>query len=331
MARLTVLDSGDVARLCAAFDLGPPDSFAALDAGTINSNFRVDTPRGRFFLRVNEGKEAREVETEARLVDTLEPLGVPTPRPLRAKDGGWFVPLGDPPKWCSAFPWIQGRHLDRTELRPADARAAGEALARLHLAGAALAPEVRGRLGPGSYPMPHLEARLEVIYAAGRPDLEAARARLAAALAEVAAARDPGLAAGPIHQDLFLDNVLFDAERRLVALLDFEQAVIGPYAYDLAVTLLAWTFGQDDFVAGLPEGLVAGYRAVRPLAPQERAGFFSEARLAAVRFSITRITDVTLRAGLGAAPGKDYRRYLRRLDRLEARGERGFQALIGDG
>lgn len=330
MARLTVLAPADVAQLCAAFDLGPPSAFQALDAGTVNSNFRVDTPRGRFFLRINEGKESHDVETEACLVDALVPLGVPTPRPLRGKDGGWFVPLGDPPKWCSAFPWIQGRHLGRAELVPADARAAGEALARLHLAGAALPPAVRDRLGPGSYTVAHLEARLEVIRAAGRTDLAAAHARLAAALAEVARARDPQLPVGPIHQDLFLDNVLFDEARRLVALLDFEQAVIGPYAYDLAVTLLAWAFGKDDFVAGLPEGLLAGYRSVRALEARERAGLFAEARLAAVRFSITRITDVTLRAGLGAAPGKDYRRYLRRLDRLEALGERGFLALIGD-
>ncbi len=329
MARLTELSKADVADLCGAFDLGGPTAFSALDAGTVNSNFRVDTTRGRFFLRINEGKQAREVETEACLIDALVPLGVPTPRPLRARDGGWFVPLGEPPKYCSAFPWIAGRHLVRAELAVADVHAAGEALGRLHLAGAALPPAVRERLGPGSYTVSHLEVRLATIRASNRADLVPAEDRLRTALADVAGTRDPGLPVGPIHQDLFLDNVLFDPDRRLVALLDFEQAVVGPYAYDVAVTLLAWAFGSDDFEPALSAGLIAGYESVRALAPRERAGLFAEARLAAVRFSITRLTDVTLRATIGgASSGKSYRRYLDRLDRLEAHGESGFQALI---
>jgi len=105
-------------------------------------------------------------------------------------------------------------------------------------------------------------------------------------------------------------------------LLDFEQASTGALVYDLAVCINAWCF-VDDFDPALIEALVAGYQQVRPLDPGERALLPVEARAAAMRFTVTRITDVYL-PGVDL-PGKDFRRYLRRLERLRA----GALARIG--
>ena len=45
----------------------------------------------------------------------------------------------------------------------------------------------------------------------------------------------------------------------------------------------------------------------------ERAAFGAELRFVACRFAVTRITDVHLKRDAGAAPGKNYQRYLDRL------------------
>jgi hypothetical protein len=61
----------------------------------------------------------------------------------------------------------------------------------------------------------------------------------------------------------------------------------------------------------------------------ERRGFHAEACLGAVRFTITRITDYAMRPLEAVGVMKDWRRFLARLDALEAMGEHGLSDLAG--
>ena len=67
--------------------------------------------------------------------------------------------------------------------------------------------------------------------------------------------------------------------------------------------------------------MVAGYQSVRALSADEWQGLYWELRFAAVRFTVTRLTDVH-RYGTatprGVAPGKDFRDFLWRLHHLIA-------------
>jgi homoserine kinase type II len=207
----------------------------------------------------------------------------------------------------SLFPWVAGRTLERAELTATHGAAAGAALARLHLAGADFPDRRAGRYEPEE-----IDRRLANVTGLRRSELMPAQAILTAELGTLAGERAGALPMGVIHGDLFVDNVLF-ADDRLTALLDFEQASWGRLAYDLAVTVLAFGFGQDDFRPDVTRALIDAYVAIRPPAPAERASFGAELRFAACRFAVTRITDVHLKQGAGAAPGKRYQRYLARL------------------
>jgi homoserine kinase type II len=226
------------------------------------------------------------------------------------------VPFGE---WrgqlVSLFPWLAGRTLFRSTLAPAHAHAAGRALAALHLAGRDF-PDHR----PGRYEPDEIDRRTAGVTtaAAGDPSLAAAIAEVGSELAQLRTQRRADLPLGLIHGDLFIDNVLYDGDR-LVALLDFEQASWGKLAYDLAVTTLAFGFGTDDFRPDVVAALYAGYASLRQPTAEERAGFAAELRFAACRFTVTRITDVHLKRSGGAAPGKDYRRYLTRLHKVRER------------
>ena len=205
-----------------------------------------------------------------------------------------------------------------------DAERVGAALASLHEAGRD-APRASGRFEPE-----HLEARLERIAAAPYPAIARQAEPLRVKLAHWVARRDPGLPRGLIHGDVFRDNVLWGDDGEISALLDFESASDGALAYDLMVTLLAWSF-RDDLEPAIARGLVRGYEERRPLGPDERAGLLAEGCIAAIRFSITRLTDAELRAAeLGVPPrsDKNWRRFAMRLARLEALGERGLAAVL---
>ncbi|HVV49550.1 MAG TPA: homoserine kinase [Polyangia bacterium] len=305
MAEWRRLSAADVRAVLHDFGVDGYRNHLPIAVGTINTNVRVEAESGPLFLRVNEGKSLDDVGREAAIVAHLAARGVSTPVPLTSTAGQPFALWRE--QIVSLFPWVAGRTLERAELEPAHAAAVGAALARLHLAGADFADR-----RPGRYEPAEIDRRLAQVAALERPDLLPAVAVLTGELAGLAGARAAALPAGLIHGDLFVDNVLY-AGGSLAALLDFEQASWGRLAYDLAVTLLAFGFGADDFRADLTRALIAGYAAVRPPTAEERAAFGAELRFAACRFAVTRITDVHLKQGTGAAPGKRYQRYLARL------------------
>jgi homoserine kinase type II len=313
MAIFRTLSADDLRTILDAY--GQADQYvshAPIAAGTVNTNVRVTTARGPLFLRVNEGKARADVEREAEIVAHVAVRGVPTPAPLRTRQGEAFVAFGD--AFVSLFPWIDGHVVKRPEITPAQAREAGEALAQLHAAGVDY-----GDHRPGRYEPDEIARRLQRIraVAAQDPALVDAVALLAPELETLTRERDPSLPLGLIHGDLFMDNVLYADDGHLAALLDFEQASWGRLVYDVAVSVLAFGFGRDDFRADVTRAFLDGYTSRRAPTQEERAGFGAELRFAACRFTVTRITDVHLRRTEGAPAGKDFGRYLQRWRRVQ--------------
>lgn len=305
------LSATDVTALLSAFGVHGYRQHAPISAGTINTNVAVETDTAKLFLRVNEGKARADVEQEASVLAHVAARGVPTPSPVRTPGGDPFVAWED--VFVSLFPWVDGRVLTRAEIQPLHGLAVGGALARLHRAGADFRDHRTGRYEPDE-----IQSRFERVAAesSADPALAGALGILGPELRTLARDRAPGLPLGLIHGDLFVDNVLFTGSGQLAALLDFEQASWGRLAYDVAVTLLAFGFGRDDFRADVTRAFLDGYRQERTPSPVEREAFGAELRFAACRFAVTRITDIYLRRSPGAPAGKDFRRYVQRLERV---------------
>ncbi len=306
MAVFTWPAEGDLTAFLTSYGIEKYDGFRAIEGGSVNSNFRIDTGAS-YFLRLYEEQDAAGAAAEMTLVRALAKGGVATPAPLE----GVHTLAGRP---AALFPWVTGVCRCQKGVRVEDAAKVGEALARLHVTSTAL------KAREGRFDAVGLRLRLERIPAASFP-VE----RLRHTLSDLVEGRDPTIPKGLIHGDLFRDNVLWEGDR-LAALLDFESACEGAFVYDLAVTLLAWCYG-DDFSPSLCRALVRGYESVRPLERAEREALHTEARLAAVRFTVTRITDYAMRTH-GAGVMKDWRRFLARLDAIEAMGEGGLVSLI---
>ena len=305
MGVFTQLGVAELADVAATFDLGTVTAHETIAAGTINSNFLVETDRARWFVRVNEGKAEADVAWEARLVAALADGGVTTPPPVRANDGRPYAPLGA--KFVSVFPWRGGHHLAPTAVTPALASRLGAALAQLHLTGLALPADWRRT---SIYDHDHLVARFAGFSASADPQLAHAIAILGDELAIAAAAAPIRQRAtnGIIHGDLFRDNVLWDAGE-LTAILDFEQASGGSLVFDLGVCINDWCWtGAPDL--DLVRALLTGYSSVRTLTDGDREALPIEVRAAAARFTITRVTDVYL--ARVSNPEKDFRAFLAR-------------------
>ncbi len=308
MAALTSLSDLQIAEVLADYGLALEHAEALQSKGTVNSNFFVrSTDHRRYFLRVNEGKSESDVGAEAVLVEYLHARGLKLPPVVKTQKGNWFTLVVGKP--VSLFPWIEGHEATPQPGQVESMRVAGVALAELHRAGEDLPAK---KLPRNHYSLEELCRRFNSF----RDDPQFAEVVRWLEEELVRAQQPTALPSGLIHQDLFPDNVLVDADHHLLAVLDFEQATHGRYVYDLAVALNAWCFFEGKFDREGAGAIVEGYRSIRPLSEAERRALPDEARLAAARFTITRITDVFLRPTLDPAlrARKHYRDYVRRLD-----------------
>jgi homoserine kinase type II len=325
MAVLTPVPLEAARRLGALYGLDVAASSGIL-AGSVNTNLALSLAGGgRAFLRVYEEQTLATAAGEARLLAHLAAHGVLTPRPLplaAAPDAFIAEHAGKP---VAVFPWVAGDMICQAGVTPDVAAQVGAALARVHLAAASFAAPP-GRFGPAQ-----LRARIDGLRALAdlppeiAPVVDALSARL-----DRFADRDPGRdGAGLVHGDLFRDNVLW-RDGRIAALLDFESAAHESYGFDLMVTILAWCFG-DGLDHGLARAMARAYAAVRPLEEAEADRLHVEGSYAALRFSITRVTDFELRRLRGATSGvfKDYRRFLARGEALDRLGPRGLRTFLG--
>ncbi len=321
MALLTAISEQDARELLDAYTVGALESVEALAAGSVNSNFSVRTPDRQLFLRLYEEQDRAGAEAETGMVERLGAAGVPCAAPVRRRDGGLVSVVRGKP--AALFVWRQGSIRCTAQVTPEDTRAVGRALARVHLAGG------REPRGPSRFRYEDLCARLDRVAASGDPRFVPAVPALRDTLTSAHAARPGGLPHGLIHGDLFRDNVLWADDGSLAALLDFESASEGTFAYDLMVTVLAWCVG-DDLDVGLARAMREGYEQVRPLEEVERQALAPEGAFAALRFAVTRITDFGMRALPGGPPpARDWRRFMMRFEKLRDLGVDGVRRALG--
>jgi homoserine kinase type II len=319
MAVFTPLSLDAASRITEAHGLGPTTTLTPIPAGSVNSNFFVAGAFGERFLRIYEEQGVDGVTYEWALLDHLASSGLPVPRRVPGTAPGEVQVDGKP---TALFELVGGVELCQKLVTPERAAAVGELLGRVHLAQRTFAIRREGRFRRAD-----LRRRLDEAEAHGRPELEAPIARLRAACDELDRDEPQDLPRGVIHGDLFRDNVRYEGDR-IVAVIDWESASDGVFAYDVMVTMLAFTYG-DDFEWPLARALVRAYDAVRPLSDAEWHGLRRVAMGAAARFAVTRITDFHLREGVGERVHKDFRRFLARLDALAALDDDALAARLG--
>ncbi|HEX9308968.1 MAG TPA: homoserine kinase [Anaeromyxobacter sp.] len=321
MALYTVLSDAELAAALRAFGLPAPERVRPEPRGGVNTNYHVWSGGRRLFLRVNEGKAEADVRFEAEVLRFLEAARYPVAALVLAADGRPFVPVAGRP--AMLFAYAAGEEVLPAAVTPERCRRVGEQLARLHDLSAGFAGERPNPYGPA-----RVAAWLAALGSDGGGDAEvlAALPLLEDELWRAEAL--PGAPRGLVHGDLFADNVLWIGDR-VSAVLDWEMSCTDPFAYDLAVALSAWCYGES-YDPARAVALLAGYRARREVEPETLAALYPWARFAALRFAVSRIHGYH-RAGLGAdrLVRKDWRRYRDRLAALRAMGEGGFRALVG--
>jgi len=283
MAVYTDVTAEDLADFLADYDLGELLSYKGIAEGVENSNFLVHTSGGFFILTLYEKRVAPEdLPFFLALMGHLAARGLTCPQPVKNQTGDMLGFIAGRPGALVTF--LDGMWIRRPSA--AHCAALGEALAKLHLAGADFPMRRANALSVAGW------RPLYVTAAAGADSVQAGlRATIDRELVHLEAGWPRDLPQGVIHADLFPDNVFFLGDQ-LSGLIDFYFACTDTLAYDVAICLNAWCFEPDhSYNVTKGRALLQGYMAVRPLSGAERDALPLLARGAALRFLLTRLAD----------------------------------------
>src|SRR3974390_2659769 len=283
MAVYTDVSAEDLTRFLSGYDIGELLSYKGIAEGVENSNFLVHTSVGNFILTLYEKRVAEgDLPFFLGLMEHLAARGINCPQPVKNRQGGMLGKIAGRPAAIVTF--LDGLWIRRPS--PSHCSALGEALARLHLAGADFKGERPNALSIESWrPLyEHAKSRGDSV----RPGL---CGEIASELEALERSWPRELPQGVIHADLFPDNVFFLGDK-LSGLIDFYFACTDTLAYDLAVCLNAWGFENDpSYNVTKGRALLKAYAKSRPLSVAERAALPVLSRGAAMRFLLTRLVD----------------------------------------
>ena len=307
MAVYTQVSAEEMADLLARYDdVGALISAKGIAEGVENSNYLVDTDRHRFILTLYEKRvDAGDLPFFLALLDHLADRGLPVPRAIPDRDGVQVQTVAGRPACLIEF--LRGVSLSHPT--PAQARAAGEALGRMHAALTDFTLERPNTLGVDSW-QPLLDrcgCDLDRIDPALYDDLTAG-------LEGVLPFWNHDGPRAVVHADLFPDNVLMLGDE-VAGLIDFYFACTDLRLYDVAVTHTSWVFdatgSQYDVAVG--RALLDGYAARFGLSADDRAQLPILCMGACIRFALTRAWDWLNTPADALVTRKDPLAYTRRL------------------
>lgn len=291
MAVFTEVSESTAAELLQQLKLGELIELKGIQGGIENTNYFLTCSQGEYVLTLFERLTHAQLPFYLYLMKHLAAGGIPVPDPVSDANGDVLLTVEGKPAA------VVNRLRGRSELAPTQAHCAavGNMLARMHLAGRDFArqqPNLRG-LSWWNDTVPVVLPFLNDTQSALIQTELAYQNHISASAAYAALPR------GPVHADLFRDNVMFDGEGdalELTGFFDFYFAGVDTWLFDVAVCLNDWCIdlqsGAHD--AAKANAFLAAYQEVRAFNQAERQLLHPMLRAGALRFWTSRLWDYHL-------------------------------------
>jgi homoserine kinase type II len=291
MAVFTEVSASKAQELLTQLQLGDLLDLQGIQGGIENTNYFLTSSVGAYVLTLFERLTHQQLPFYLHLMKHLAHHGFPVPDPVANSDGDILLTVEGKPAA------VVNRLMGRSELAPTPlhCHAVGDTLARMHLAGKDYnrhQPNLRG-LTWWNETVPVVLPFLNASQSSLIQNELAFQNHVANSSAYAA------LPCGPVHADLFRDNVMFEGTGdtlQLTGFFDFYFAGVDTWLFDLAICLNDWCIDLDtgSLDAEKTTALLAAYQVVRPLIAAERHLLNPMLRAGALRFWTSRLWDFHL-------------------------------------
>lgn len=287
MAVFTSVSLVELSNWITQFPLGQALAITSISTGIENSNFFIETESGEYVLTLFEKLDCNQLSFYLELMCHLAKHNILVPIPIPNHFGSVINTLNNKP--AVIVTKLQGK----SQLCPTSVHCyeVGIMLAKMHLSASsfkiqqsnlrslswwcAVAPILLPFLSPDNQELLSLEIKFQQDF-----------------FSSVNFAKLP---TGPIHADLFRDNVMFLGDK-LTGFFDFYFAGCDTWLFDLAVTVNDWCIntlsGKLDVLR--LGAMLRAYSSVRPFTSFEKQAWPAMLRAAALRFWLSRLYDLHL-------------------------------------
>tara|TARA_Y100000590_G_scaffold183062_1_gene208571 strand:- start:24 stop:992 length:969 start_codon:yes stop_codon:yes gene_type:complete len=309
MAIYTKLSENVLKEFFSKYNLGKLVNYNGIQDGIENTNYFVQTDKGKFILTIYEKRvEEQDLPFFMGLMRNLFDSNFPSPEPLINKNGNYITEIAN--KKAAVVSFLNGSA--KKILSPDNCNKVGIESAKLHMITKNLKGKRENRLSVDSW---------KKIYKKIKKDCTKIHPNLTNIieknLQEIESSWPKNIPSGIIHADLFPDNIFFKGNK-LTGIIDFYFSCHDFYAFEIAICLNAFCFeGKNEnlsFNVTKAKKFIDGYSSIRKLSEEEKKSLKILCQGAAMRFLLTRVFDFLNLTEGAIVKIKDPIEYLKRLE-----------------
>jgi len=309
MAIYTKLSENNLKEFFLKYNLGKLLNYKGIKEGIENTNYFIQTDKGKFILTVYEKRvEEKDLPFFMGLMRNLFDANFPSPEPIINKNGNYVSEISG--KKAAVVSFLNGSA--KKNLSPNDCQEVGIQTAKLHLITKNLTGKRENKLSVNSW---------RKIYEKVQKDCSKIHLNLTKTieknLDEIENNWPKNIPSGIIHADLFPDNIFFKGDK-LTGIIDFYFSCYDFYVFEIAICLNALCFeGQKEnlsFNVTKAKKFIDGYSSIKKLTEEEKKSLKILCQGAAMRFLLTRVFDYLNLTEGALVKIKDPIEYLKRLE-----------------
>ncbi len=309
MAVYTQLTEKKLKEFFLKYSLGKLLNYKGIKEGIENTNYFVETAKGKFILTLYEKRvDEKDLPFFISLMKNLFDKKFPSPQPLININGNYISEIAG--KKAALVSFLDGS--SKKILNPEDCYSVGINTAKLHMITKDLSAKRENKLSINSW---------RTIYDKVKKNCSKIHHNLPNIIEKNLDAIEKNwpskIPSGIIHADLFPDNIFFKGNK-LSGIIDYYFSCNDFYAFEIAICLNALCFeGQKEnlsFNVTKAKKFIDGYSSIRKLNDEEKKSLKILCQGAAIRFLLTRVFDYLNLIEGAIVKIKDPVEYLKRLE-----------------
>lgn len=276
MIKKTKLNRKSIVKILEDYDLGEVQNFHLIKNGLMHSNHFLQTDKGKYILRVFEGRCDDEAMLEMKTLERLNRANVLVPKIYLTTCGKYFSKHGK--KRVAVFQFMNGAHIDDKQATVKQIRSVAANMGAIHVALKGFKPKEIGT--KSGYDAKYVKKLLRYIKKENPDFPSELKAYVLDVLKELNLSEQSELPMGMNHGDMFDDNVLFEGEK-VSGVLDFDDCFYGNLLSDVGCGLAYWCI-KDEIDFKKCKAFVEAYQVKRKLNSRERKYLYEQTQLFAL-------------------------------------------------
>ena len=280
MSVYTNLSTKDVSLLISNYNIGALKSFKGISDGITNTNYFLNTSKGKYIITIFEDITEMKVKKYLKLMNFFSNNNMCCPEIMLTKSGGILSKVKSKP--CSIMEKLSGKTIDITNVSLC--KSIGTIIANFHNTGREYNYKISN-----SRDIKWVEkniAKIKNHISKEQLDILNYSSKVFRKIFEMK------LPNGMIHSDLFRDNVLANGDK-VTGIIDYYYSFNGPLIYELAVIVNDWCVNKDGAINLVKyNSFLNSYNLERELTTVEKKQINNAMIAASLRFYLSRLVDM---------------------------------------